>query len=138
MSIFINYLIQIEMKNVLMFLVLLGGFAIQSADAQSCFTPCPPGCCISSCCLAGKSASASATPSLELPADVVFASLLVEGLKTDAHATKMSHKEKKACQAATTCQPTSACPVTPACKLTTPTTTEQHPTVYKASLLTKS
>ena len=118
------------MKNVFMILLFIGGFAVSDAVAQSCnpanCTPCPPGCCIINCCTS-KAAAVAVTS--EQTADVMFASFLAEGLKTDCKAGKMSRQEMKACiaackssSAATTptavsvgCQPTPACQTSKVC-----------------------
>jgi hypothetical protein len=84
------------MKNVLMILFLLGGFAIASVDAQSC-KPCPPGCCIISCCLNGKSGAAAAQKSADGTA--AFASFSPEAMTATCEGKKMSKKDMKACQA---------------------------------------
>lgn len=127
------------MKNVFVILVLISGFVVSNADAQSCnpanCPPCPPGCCIINCCTSKAAAAAITT---DQTMDVMFASFLAEGLKT----TKMSRKEMKACieacktsgtTAAANCQPTPACQPTTAFKVTTGSA-ETIPAVYKVSL----
>ena len=86
------------MKNVLLILMLLGGFAIQELDAQKCCVPCPPGCCITSCKPAGQSASASV--SNEQAAQVALASFMLPGESPACQPQQCSKKEVKACQAA--------------------------------------
>ena len=62
------------MKTVLMIMLLLGGFAIQQADAQNCCLPCPPGCCIKSCSAKGSAAAASTT---DQTIEATFASFIL-------------------------------------------------------------
>ena len=81
------------MKNVLMILFLLGGFVMQTLEAQNCSLPCPPGCCKISCPLGANRGSASA----EKTGEVTLASLMVDGKEPMC---TMSRKEMKACMAA--------------------------------------
>lgn len=91
------------MKNVLVIVLFLSGFAFSGLQAQACkpvdFAPCPPGCCIINCCLPSSTgASASST---DLSSIAMFASLPVE-FKEACKSQKMSKKEMKACTAACT------------------------------------
>ncbi|MGB3078784.1 MAG: hypothetical protein WBB31_06875, partial [Saprospiraceae bacterium] len=63
------------MKTVLMIMLLIGGFAIQQADAQNCCVPSPPGCCLSSCSKSAKGSAADAKTAQ--PIEATFASFLV-------------------------------------------------------------
>ena len=108
------------MKQVLLILLLLSGFAMSKSAAQAnckpanC-QPCPPGCCIVNCC-PSKGSAASLN---NQPVDVAFASLLIEDASHDKKACTMSRKEIKACVAACKnqsvasevpkCQPASTC-----------------------------
>ena len=91
-------LIQTSMKKVLMLLCLVGGIALSNADAQSGCTPCPPGCCILSCCAPGKSSAATDQP---IPATgATLVSFTPEAMSGTCQGKKMSNKEMKACIAA--------------------------------------
>jgi hypothetical protein len=110
-------IIQIEMKQVLLILVLLSGFAMsQSAAQANCkpadCKPCPPGCCIVNGCVA-KGSAASVT---NQPVDIAFASLMIEDVSTDKKACTMSRKEMKACIAA--CKNQNSVSIAPDCKPT--------------------
>lgn len=109
------------MKNVLVIVFFLSGFALSGLQAQACkpadCKPCPPGCCIINCCLPNSAgASASLT---DLSPNAMFAAMPVE-TKEACKAQGMSKKEMKSCIAACTksvaatktaanCQVTTAC-----------------------------
>jgi len=84
------------MKNVLMILFFLGGLAMHDLDAQKGCNPCPPGCCISSCCISGKGSAAAATGQ---PVDVSFASWVLNGEEPNCQTQKLTKKEMKSCLA---------------------------------------
>lgn len=87
------------MKTVLMIMLLIGGFAIQQADAQKCGQICPPGCCLSSC---SKSAQGSAAAVKNAqPIEASFASFLVAAKETLGE--NGTTNEMKSCQPS--CQP---------------------------------
>ncbi len=96
------------MKHVLMIVLLISGFAMTESFGQaackpaSCkpadCKPCPPGCCITSC-KPGAAASSSASASA-VPAEVSFASWVVEDGMPNCDLSKMTGKERKACLAA--------------------------------------
>ncbi|MFZ1678146.1 MAG: hypothetical protein WAT91_12775 [Saprospiraceae bacterium] len=87
------------MKTVLMIMLLIGGFAIQQADAQKCCIPCPPGCCLSSCSKSAKGSAADVKTAQ--PIEASFASFLVAANETLGE--KGSPYDMKACQPL--CQP---------------------------------
>ena len=131
------------MKNVFLILVVMGGFAVVDAVAQSCnpanCLPCPPGCCIINCCTP-KAAAVSASSAQ--PVEVMFASLLAENLQGEVKAGNISRKEMKACLAAckassatvvTNCMPTPACQAPVACKAEN-SIAVQGPVTVQASL----
>ncbi|MEP6795101.1 MAG: hypothetical protein ABJB16_12290 [Saprospiraceae bacterium] len=103
------------MKTVLMIMLLIGGFAIQQADAQNCGLLCPPGCCLSSCSKSAKGSAADVKNAQ--PIEASFASFLVaakETLSENGMANEMKSCQplcQPACQQ--TCQakavPTSLC-----------------------------
>lgn len=86
------------MKNLLMILLMLSGFALPDAGAQAncnpanC-APCPPGCCIVNC----NSTRGSAASVTAIPVEVAFASFLMEGLESTGRDCNMTRKEMKAC-----------------------------------------
>ncbi len=87
------------MKTVLMIMLLIGGFAIQQADAQNCGLLCPPGCCLSSCSKSAKGSAADVKSAQ--PVEASFASFLVAAKETLGE-NGMAN-EMKACQPQ--CQP---------------------------------
>jgi len=126
----------IIMKNVVMILMLLGGFVITTSQAQNC-QPCPPGCCITSCkAPAGSAASAQVMPSTlnifaayspqPTPACTPqqMASCTSQQAAACQGAQNVALKEGKACQPAcsgsvsstSACQPASSVSLTPACQ----------------------
>ena len=86
------------MKNFLMILLMLSGFALSDAGAQAncnpanC-APCPPGCCIVNCNSTRGSAAAVSTT----PVEASFTSILIEGLESTGKDCNMTRKEMKAC-----------------------------------------
>lgn len=87
------------MKTVLMIMLLIGGFAIQKAEAQNCCVPCPPGCCLSSCSKSAKGSAADVKTAQ--PSDSSFTSFLVAAKETLGETG--SPNGMKSCQPA--CQP---------------------------------
>ncbi len=97
------------MKHVLMIVFLISGFAMTESYGQAACNPanskpadckpCPPGCCITSCKPGAAAASTSASVSA-VPAEVTFASWVAEGAMTNCDSSKMTGKERKACQVA--------------------------------------
>ena len=117
------------MKNVLIVLVLLSGWAISDASAQACnpanCKPCPPGCCIINCCAPPSAAGLISEKALE----ATFASFVIEGENSTAKPEQMSRKEMKSCVKAckvayvkanpTGCKPSPTCVPSPACNSST-------------------
>ena len=132
------------MKNVLMILILFGGFALNASAQQNCkpanCAPCPPECCIINCC-ASKGSAASATPTSEAQ---------LTSLMLGSSSCNMTKKEIKACKAAckanaetTTVSITPSCKPYPTCQPTTACKPQQQspeatPAVYRASVQSKS
>lgn len=133
------------MKNVLMILILFGGFAINASAQQNCkpadCKPCPPGCCIVNCC---TPKGAAARVSVEPSSEAQLASFML-----GTPSCNMTKKEMKACIAAckadavassttstVSCKPSPTCQP-PACK-PQQQTAEATPAVYRASAQAKS
>ena len=122
------------MKYVLLIAFLISGFAMTESFGQAGCNPanckpadckpanckpCPPGCCIISC-KSGAAASSAASVSA-LPAEITFASWVVEGGMPNCDPSKMTGKERQACMAAcksaqATCAPASASTSQASCK----------------------
>ena len=104
------------MKNVLVIVLFLSGFAFSGLQAQACkpadCAPCPPGCCIIKCCPPNSSAaSASLT---DLSPNAMFASMPAD-VKQACMDQKMSKKEIKSCLTACA-KSTAAYQPSPACQ----------------------
>jgi|SRR5688500_12294017 len=113
------------MKNVLIVLILLSGWAVSEASAQACkpadCKPCPPGCCIINCCAPASAAGLISEKALE----ATFVSFMTEGENSTANTQEMSRKEIKSCMKAckvayvkanpTGCKPSPTCQPSPAC-----------------------
>ncbi len=109
------------MKNVFMILFLLSGLAISTVSAQNC-SPCPPGCCVASGCLPGKSSAAEANNTSGV---ATLAAFSPEALEAACAGMKMSKKEMKACQVV--CQTASAAAPTTSVRQTASATPSCQP-----------
>jgi len=129
------------MKNVLLILILLGGFAL-NASAQNCkpadCKPCPPGCCIVNCSTS-KGAAANVQPTNEAQ---------LTSLMLGTPSCNMTKKEMKACLAAcksnnvattteVSCKPIPTCQPTTTCK-SHQQAVDVTPVIYRASVQAKS
>ena len=107
------------MKNVLMTMILFGGFFIAQLSAQSCVPSplCPPGCCVASCCKSAGAAAASVNTTTQaqtgevqiMPVALeVFSNCTPEQIAA-CKASGMSDEQIKACQIACASKSTASC-----------------------------